>query len=185
MFTRCWNWKCGLAGDLAAKARKEAQLLRSMPEAASDAAWARSQAASPTSSASGGDAPTIAELQQWADEAIADNLYDKIMDVGHWPPGLKRRRRPSTSQTAAKPRYALRRALAPRSRSQDRRCTSPPYWKPPCNGPKSYSSLLPVSVATTPPAAPPSRAEEQGLVAALKSYEVQEWLIGCYAGCMS
>ena len=34
----------------------------------------------------------------------------------------------------------------------------------------------PVSVAPTPPAEPPSLAEEQGLVAALKSYEVQEWL---------
>ena len=49
MFTRCWNWKRGFAGDLAAKARNEAQILRAMPEAASDAAWARSQATSPTS----------------------------------------------------------------------------------------------------------------------------------------
>ena len=81
MFTRCWNWKRGFAGDLAAKARNEAQMLRSMPDAASDAAWARSQVASPTSSASGGDAPTNAELQQWADEAIAGNLYEKIMDA--------------------------------------------------------------------------------------------------------
>ena len=58
MFTRCWNWKRGFAGDLAAKARNEAQMLCAMPDAASDAASARSQAASPTSSTSGGDAPT-------------------------------------------------------------------------------------------------------------------------------
>ena len=81
MFTRCWNWKRGFAGDLAAKARNEAQMLRATPDAASDAAWARSQAASPTSSTSGGDAPTNAELQMWADEAIAGNLYEKIMDA--------------------------------------------------------------------------------------------------------
>ena len=81
MFTRCWNWKRGFAGDLAAKARNEAQMLRAMPDAASDAAWARSQAASPTSSTLGGDAPTNAELQMWADEVIAGNLYEKIMDA--------------------------------------------------------------------------------------------------------
>ena len=47
MFTRCWNWKRGFAGDLAAKARN----------------------------------PTNADLQMWADEAIAGNLYEKIMDA--------------------------------------------------------------------------------------------------------
>ena len=56
-------------------------MLRATPDAASDAAWARSQAASPTSSTSGGDAPTNAELQMWADEAIAGNLYEKIMEA--------------------------------------------------------------------------------------------------------
>ena len=56
-------------------------MLPAMPDAASDAAWARSQATSPTSSTSGGDAPTNAELQMWADEAIAGNLYEKIMDA--------------------------------------------------------------------------------------------------------
>ncbi|CAE7470535.1 unnamed protein product, partial [Symbiodinium pilosum] len=76
MFTRCWNWKRDFAGDLAAKARNEAQMLRATPDAA-DAAWARSQAASPTSSTSGANA----DLQMWADEAIANNLYEKIMDA--------------------------------------------------------------------------------------------------------
>ena len=80
MFTRCWNWNRGFKGDMAAQARNEAQLLRAMPEAASDAAWARGQISSPTSSASGFEAPTAAELQQWADEAIAGNLYEKIME---------------------------------------------------------------------------------------------------------
>ena len=82
MFTRCWNWNRGFKGDMAAQARNESQLLRSMPEAALDAAWARGQVASPTSSAASGfEPPTAAELQQWADEAIAGNLYDKIMEA--------------------------------------------------------------------------------------------------------
>ena len=82
MFTRCWNWNRGFKGDMAAQARNESQLLRSTPEAALDAAWARSQVTSPTSSAASGfELPTAAELQQWADKAIANNLYDKIMEA--------------------------------------------------------------------------------------------------------
>ena len=79
MFTRCWDWNRGFRATWQPRLEMS---LSYMPEAALDAAWARGQVASPTSSAASGfEPPTAAELQRWADEAIAGNLYDKIMQA--------------------------------------------------------------------------------------------------------
>ena len=82
-FTRCWDWCKGFRGDVANRARDATQMLRSLPDAVADACWA---AKSISSSSNGNEAPTgptPEELLRYAEDAIADNLYERIMEAVH------------------------------------------------------------------------------------------------------
>ena len=82
-FTRCWDWCKGFRGDVANRARDATQMLRSLPDAVADACWAAKSISSSSNGNEGPSGPAPEELLRYAEDAIADNLYERIMEAVH------------------------------------------------------------------------------------------------------